>query len=123
MYKNMEPLNKKTQEEITQIIGFLLEPISGEVVSFGDPYEMRVITQVLGESERRHAEQMCAVFLKTNLGEKSLTLSLVHLYSVKDDVWRACHDFVYTDVPSVGTQQEILKRLYSQEFLEFGKDK
>ena len=119
----MTLLNQKTQEEVTEIIKYLLEPISGEVESFGNPYEIRITTKVGNEPERRRTEQLHSIFLKTNLGEKSLTLSSAYFGSTKDAVWRACHDFVSTDVPFAGTQHEILKKLYSQEILDFAKDK
>lgn len=119
----MEPLNQKTQEEVAEIIKYLLEPISGEVESFGEPYEMTHRTKYGNEPERSWVEILYPVLIRTKTGEASLSVSSAHINQIEHGVWRACHDFVYTDITSAGDQQEILKRLYSQEFLELRKGK
>ena len=120
----MTPLDQKTQEEVTEIIKYLLEPISGEVVSFGGPYRITHTSSIGGEPERSWVEICFPVLITTKFGDDRLSLSSVHIDKLKDAVATACHYLTMYEntIPEEG-KQEVLRRLYSQEFLEFGKDK
>lgn len=120
----MESLNQKTQEEVTEIIKYLLAPISGEVVSFGNPYKITHTSKIGDEPERSWVEICFPVSITTKFGEDRLLLSSVHMDKLKDAVATACHFLtMYENTISEEGKQEVLKRLYSQEFLEFGKNK
>lgn len=119
----MTPLNQKTQEEVTEIIKYLLEPISGEVVSFGGPYRITHTSKIGNEPEHSWVEVCFPFIITTTFGEHRLLLSSAHIDKLKNAVATACHYLtMYENTISEEGRQEILKKLYSQEFLEFGKE-
>lgn len=111
------------KEEITRLIEYALEPISGKVLSFGEPCEMRHRSRYGNEPERLWTETLYPIIIKTKSGESYMTLSSLYINKLEDAVWRVCSDLIYTGNLSEEEQQKVLIKIYSQEFLELRKGK
>lgn len=119
----MEPLNQKTQEEVTEIIKYLLEPISGEVESFGEPREISSTIMELGKPKRFGSEIVYPILVATKFGKLDFSLSSNYISNPKEMAMVACYALLtYEDAIPRESKREILSKLYSQEILEFGKE-
>jgi hypothetical protein len=119
----MEKLDLKKQEELKGLIEYVLEPVNGNVLYFLDSYKMRHSVKHGNEPERTWEEVFYPVIVSLNSKEDSMSISNLYLNNIEDAIWRACHDFVYSNLISDIEKESILKTLYSSGFLEFRKGK
>lgn len=119
----MEKLDLQKQEELKSLIEYVLQPVNGKVLYFLDLYKMRHSVKHGNEPEKTWEEFFYPVIVSINSKEDSISISNLYLNNIEDAIWRACHDFVYSNLVSDIEKESILKTLYSQEFLEFRKGK
>ncbi len=113
----MKELNQTTKNKIEQLIKDLLLSINGIVERFEGGYEMKIGTKHGDEPWKEWIETIYYAVVKSDLGEISLRFSLDKLNWV-DSLWVAIHDSVYSEEKLFSDREYILKKLYSQDFME-----
>jgi hypothetical protein len=119
----MEKLDLQKQEDLKELIEYVLKPLNGKVITFLDPYKMTHRSKTGDEPWHEWVEILYPVIVKINEKEDHLSISDIHLNHTEDAIWRSCHDFVYSNSITEQERQLIINRLYSLDFLEFRKGK
>lgn len=119
----MTPLDQKTQNDVTQVIEYLLGSVDGKVLGFLTPCKFTHRKRVDEEPWHEWEETTYPVSIQIKSVGCSLAISSLYIDSIEDAVWRACHDLIYAKGISDKDKQEILIELSSREFLAFRKGK
>ena len=115
--------DQEKKEEIIKLIEFALEPIGGKDEKFKDSFEIRHMSRQGNEPEHRWVEQLYPISIKTKFGKLEPCLSSMHINSVWDMVFVACRDLAYLHNTPMEVQNEIVKKLYSDEFMALKNNK
>lgn len=113
--------DQEKTEEITKLIEFALEPIEGKIEKFDDSFEIKHTTRHLGEPVRSWVEILFPIHIKSKFGDVETCLSSMYENSPWDMAFVACRDLAYSHDTPQEVQSEIIKKLYSAEFLSLKK--
>ncbi len=116
---NMETLDIKTQEQIKELIDWVFKPTNITLSRFGDSYIIHHTSRHGNDPERKWDEKMYFIYLRKDSQEFIDSISELHMNkSIADAVWVMAHDLCYQKNITDEEKNELLKRLYSQDFLD-----
>lgn len=115
----MEEINKNKKEEIIKLVGSILEPLNCKIFGFGNSFNIKHSTKSGDRPWSEWMETYYPILIEIKSSKDSIVISSLHLNNINSAVWTACHDFIYSSsVISEDDRQNILKKLYSSEFIK-----